>query len=95
MVDVAPIGAGVPGSFYESREWGLPGISGNPGRRSVFVCHLEDLFPGVLADKVRVIGRDVRLDVPDQLVVGLAFDVRAARAVDDFHSSLLVRWTGR
>ena len=38
-------------------------------------------------------GRDVRLDVLDERVVGLAFDVDAARAVDDFHVSLLDRGT--
>jgi hypothetical protein len=35
----------------------------------------------------------MRLDVLDQHIVGLAFDVRTARAVDDLHISLLDRWT--
>jgi hypothetical protein len=35
----------------------------------------------------------VLLDVLDERVIGLAFDVDAARAVDDFHVSLLDRGT--
>ena len=57
------------------------------------VRHLQDLLPRVLADHVRVVGSDVSLDVRDELVVGLTFDIRAARAMDDLQSSLLDRWT--
>ena len=42
-----------------------------------------------------VIGSDMRLDVRDQLVVALAFDALPARAINDLHVSLLVRWTRR
>jgi hypothetical protein len=40
-----------------------------------------------------MVGREVRLDVRDQVIVGLAGDIGAARAVDDLHGSLLVRST--
>ena len=59
--------------------------------RSVLVRHLQNLLSRVLADEIRVVGGDVRLDVLDQRVVGLAFDIRATRAVDDLHISLLDR----
>jgi hypothetical protein len=61
--------------------------------RSVLVRHLQNLLPRVLADEIRVIGGDVRLDVLDQRIVGLTLDVRATRAVDDLHLSLLDCWT--
>ena len=56
----------------------------------VLVRHLHDLLPRVLADEIGVVGRDVRLDILDERVVGLAFDVCSARAVDNLHSSLLL-----
>ena len=54
-------------------------------RSSVLVRHLEDLLSRVVANEIRMIGGDVRLDVLDQRVVGLAFDVFATRTVDNFH----------
>src|SRR5438105_15876475 len=62
------------------------------GRDSVLVRHLEDLLPRVLAHEVRVVGGDVRLDVLDQGVVGLALDVHSTRAMDNLHVGLLHRW---
>lgn len=56
----------------------------------VLVRHLHDLLSRVLADEVGMVGRDVSLDVLDQCVVGFAFNVRAARAVNNLHVSLLV-----
>jgi hypothetical protein len=59
----------------------------------VLVSHRDDVFSRVLADLLRVVCLDMRLDVLDECVVGLAFDVDAARAVDDLHVSLLDRGT--
>jgi hypothetical protein len=53
----------------------------------VLVGHVEDLLPRVVADLFRVVGRDMRLHVLDQLVVGLAFDIHSARTVNNLHGS--------
>jgi hypothetical protein len=57
---------------------------------SVLVGHVEDLLLGVLADLLRVIGRDMRLNVLDQLVVRLAFDIDTTRTVNNLHVSSLI-----
>lgn len=59
---------------------------------SVLVRHLQDLLPRVLADEIRVVGRDVRLDALDHRIVGLTLDALATRAMHDLHVSLLDRW---
>jgi hypothetical protein len=51
----------------------------------VLVRHFQDLLSRVLADEIRMVGRDMRLDVLDQVIVGCAFYVFAARTMDDFH----------
>jgi hypothetical protein len=61
----------------------------------VFVRHLQNLLSRVTTRLIRVVGGDMRLDILDQRVVGLAFDVRATRTMDDLHVSLLDHWTDR
>lgn len=68
--------------FYQQPWMRPPGGSARLG-------HPQNLLPRVLPDQVRVIGLDVLLDVRDELVVGLAFDVRAAGAVDYRHDASL------
>jgi hypothetical protein len=53
---------------------------------SVRVSHLEDLLPRMLADLLRVIGRDMRLNVLDQLVVRFAFNIYT-RTMNNLHGS--------
>jgi hypothetical protein len=55
----------------------------------VLVRHLQDLLPRVLAYEIRMIGGNVLFDLLDQHVLCLAFDVLAARAMDNFHGCLL------
>jgi hypothetical protein len=50
------------------------------------VGHLEDLLPRVLADLLRVIGGDMRLNVLDQLVVRFAFNIYT-RTMNNLHGS--------
>src|SRR3954453_6974549 len=52
----------------------------------VLVRHLEDLLAAELADHLGVALLDVRLDLRDELVVGLGLDVLAALAVNDLHA---------
>jgi hypothetical protein len=51
------------------------------------VGHVEDLLPGVVADLLRVVGRDMRLHILDQLIVRLAFDIHTTRTVNNLHGS--------
>src|SRR5258707_1980541 len=53
--------------------------------------HLQDPLARMRAEELGMVGRHVGLDVCNERVVGLAFDVHAARTVDDFHLSLLDR----
>jgi len=53
----------------------------------VAVGHVEDLLPRVVPYLLGVVGGDVRLDVLDQLVIRLAFDIHTARTVNDLHGS--------
>ena len=59
--------------------------------RLVLVCHLHDLLPRVLPYEIGVIGCNVRLDILDERVVGLALDVGAAGTMDNLHERLLGR----
>jgi hypothetical protein len=69
-------------------------LSSPLGEASVPLRDLQDFLTGVGVDQVGVIGSDVRLNLLDQIVLGLGFDGRATRAVD-LHAVLPRSWSAR